>query len=208
MPGASGLPTVGPRKIIWVGGVSLNPRGWAAEMGQKADRDEVKRVIAAIVQVNGGRLESKTALFKAFYAAHIVYWRRSEGLLSTWPMARMPEGPGIDDHKALLREMEGDGWLRIEKRLDGPHWEHIFVSTRKVAVAPEEEEAIKAGLAWLDGRKGKAASLWSKEVGRIWHHRENGDLLDIYIDALDEDEITETEQRLEETRHLIDEFFP
>ena len=74
-----------------------------------------KKIIVELVRQAGGQFQNKTNLFKAFWKAHLAYAANQPGYLSTWPIVRMPNGPGIDDFDTLLSEMLADGWLTIDE---------------------------------------------------------------------------------------------
>ena len=80
-------------------------------------RDEskkAKQIIKEIIRQAGGRLDGKTRLYKAFYLAHLFYFERSPGLLSDWPIVKMPNGPGIDDGDILIDSMVAAGEIALE----------------------------------------------------------------------------------------------
>src|SRR5262245_710090 len=108
------------------------------------ERQERKRVIAAIVQESpGGRLYGRTRLFKAYWLAHLYFWREWEGLLTTsHGMVHMPNGPGIDSHDELLEEMVQEGTISLSTRRSGPFDEDVFRSKRRVQVDDHARASI------------------------------------------------------------------
>ena len=64
---------------------------------RKNQAELAKQVICAIVEAAGGKLEGQVRLYKAFYYAHLYCWENAaEGVLTDYPIVRMPNGPGID----------------------------------------------------------------------------------------------------------------
>src|ERR1035437_4824476 len=80
------------------------------------EKNTAKRIICAIIQEGGGHLESQVRLYKAFYWAHLAYWGMYEGILSSYPIARMPNGPGVDRGEDLLFELHAEGLISIEEK--------------------------------------------------------------------------------------------
>lgn len=171
-------------------------------MKQPPNRAEIKRILAAIVQIAGGRLEGKTILFKAYYHAHLFYWRDHEGTLTRDPeLVHMPNGPGLHDHRAILREMEQDGLLVLEAQQAGPYSEHVYVSKRPVQINEQETDAIRKALEKLRGMTAAQASEQSH--GPSWHATDSGEHMPIYLDALGPDELAEMRQRAERSRSAV-----
>jgi hypothetical protein len=170
-------------------------------------REEAKRIITAIIALSGGRLESKTTLFKIFYIAHLFYWRDSKGVLTTHPVARMPYGHGIDDHEALLNEMEREGLISTTISQDGPYKLNTFTTDRTADVSPDEERAICQALEWVRGKRACDISEMVHELSRTWQNGKDGEILDIYLDLLSDKEWLESEDRLESAKATLDEFY-
>src|SRR5262249_34058970 len=95
-------------------------------------RTNAKQVLLSLVRCAGkdGWL-GKTKLFKAFYFAHLFYAKEQPGILTDWPMARIPQGPGIHDARKLFRELMQDGLMTMEKVDEGPFTEFRFCLTDK-----------------------------------------------------------------------------
>ncbi len=173
-----------------------------------AEREKVKRILAGIVQrAPGGRLEGATRLFKAFYAAHLFYWRDSPGLLTKQAIVRMPRGPGIAGYAKLFKELETEGLLRIESQRKGPHEESVFVSVSEVSLDPAEEAAVVKGLAWVGDLNATAVSDLSHEASRTWRESGDGEPLAIYLDALSDLEVSEMQVRIDAAKAALDEHF-
>jgi hypothetical protein len=58
-------------------------------------RAKADAVIIELLRTAAGEWTGKTKLYKAFYFAHLYFANEHPGQLTDWPIARMPEGPGI-----------------------------------------------------------------------------------------------------------------
>src|SRR5579872_6868508 len=92
---------------------------------------KARDVILEILRNTDGEWNGKTKLFKAFYFAHLYYANERPGLLTDWPIARMPQGPGIDKGDALLAGLVRDGYLTVEHFHEGPYPENRYRLTDK-----------------------------------------------------------------------------
>ena len=136
-------------------------------------------MICDIIAAAGGKLVGKVRLHKAFYYAHLYYWQRGTGVLTSYPVVRLPFGPAIDEGPTLLAELVHEGKLRISTQPIGPYKESVFELTQsfqidptdvrfqaievaveqvksKTAVELSEETHLTAGV----GRKAKMAGSW------------------------------------------------
>src|SRR5437667_11993892 len=68
------------------------------------NRERAKRLILEILRQSEGGL-GKTQLFKAFWLAHLYYFKMAPGYLTDWPIVRMPNGPGIDRADRLILDL-------------------------------------------------------------------------------------------------------
>src|SRR5437588_6601913 len=103
-------------------------------------------VLGLIRKAPKGIWKGKTKLFKAFYFAHLYYARSYPGILTDWPIARMPEGPGIHNASELFEALVQEGYLIVEGIEDGPYPEFCYRITekgRKSLILPKDaQEAI------------------------------------------------------------------
>ena len=53
-------------------------------------RTTAQQVLLELIQDAGGVWEGKKRLYKAFYFAHLYYAEERPGLLTDWPIVRMP----------------------------------------------------------------------------------------------------------------------
>lgn len=148
-----------------------------------------KKIIVEIVRQAGGQFQNKTNLFKAFWKAHLAYAANNPGYLSTWPIVRMPNGPGIEDFDSLLAELLADGWLTIDETQVGPYRAMVFKlgqSCPPQSLATEVIEAIREGVQAVDGKSAAAVSDESHQQSRVWREATDGEELDIYLDLMDD----------------------
>lgn len=144
-----------------------------------------KKIILELVREAGGQLPNKTNLFKAFWKAHLDYAAKNAGYLSTWPIVRMPNGPGIEDFDLLLSEMLADGWLTLAETQVGAQWAIVFSLGPTLPSASLPAEAIASIRA---GVQAIAASDDSHRHSRVWREAKEGEELDIYLDLVSDEE--------------------
>src|SRR4051812_23617273 len=90
------------------------------------DKSRAKQIIVEIIRLSGGRLESKTRLFKIFYFAHLYFAKDNPGYLSDWTIVRMPHGPGIDTAESLIRELVEEKVIDVCRGDLGPYSPVLF----------------------------------------------------------------------------------
>jgi hypothetical protein len=169
-----------------------------------------KKIIVELVRQAGGQFQNKTNLFKAFWKAHLTYAANNAGYLSNWPIVRMPNGPGIDEFDSLLSEMLADGWLTIGETQVGPYRAMMFSlgqSCPPPSLTPEAIEAIRAGVAAVDGKTATAVSDESHQKSRVWREAKDGEELDIYLDLMDDAERDRREANLTALANVIGESY-
>lgn len=170
--------------------------------------ETAKRLLCAIIQEAGGQLDSQVRLYKAFYWAHLAYYQRFEGMLSDYPMARMPQGPGIDRGEDLLFELQASGLLQVSERpIPGMNPERTFKLTAGfvVNVTPEEREAIRDGLKKIEGKTAREVSDETHQTSRAWNRKRNGQILNIYEDLLSQEQFETAKSADAEAKALLDE---
>jgi len=158
-----------------------------------------KKIIVELVRQAGGQFQNKTNLFKAFWKAHLAYAASSPGYLSTWPIVRMPNGPGIEDFDLLLSEMLSDGWLTIDETEVGPYRAMVFKLGPNCPppTLPEAAiEAIQEGVKAVDGKSATTVSDDSHRQSRVWREAKDGEELDIYLDLMNDKERDQREANL------------
>jgi len=155
-------------------------------------RTNAQRVILELIRHAGQTWDGKTKLFKAFYFAHLYYASKEPGLLTDWPIVRTPQGPGIDKSQPLLQGLVKNGYLTIESIQEGPYPEYRYCLSEKAAAEPPLAEdaraAIKAAADFVLPKTASELSQLTQERSRSWLQAKDGDLLDIYIDLIPEDD--------------------
>jgi hypothetical protein len=154
----------------------------------KNQREEAKQLICEIVAAAGGKLVGKVRLHKAFYYAHLYYWQRGAGVLTSHPVVRLPFGPAIDDGANIVAQLVEEGQLRVTQQPNGPYKDSVF------------EELVKS----------KTAVELSEEThlfSRSWQDSQNGEELDIYVDLLDDFEYQQLLETGQRSRELVNAVF-
>jgi len=165
------------------------------------DKERAKLIIVEIIRQAGGVLENKTNLFKAFWQAHLEFAKSRPGYLSTWPIARMPNGPGIDNFDLLLGELMAEGVLETDQIQKGEFEAFIFALTGQAPagepLSPEAVEAVKKGVAFVEGKTATQISKVSHELSRSWNEAKDGEELNIYLDLIPDEEYQEQKAKME-----------
>jgi hypothetical protein len=155
-------------------------------------RTTARDVILQILRDKDGQWSGKTKLFKTFYFAHLYYASDNPGLLTTWQIARLPEGPGIDQSPKLFGDMVKEGLLTIDLFHEGPYPEYRYKLTEKGRNAPppspDAQRAIRQATDFCYPKTGAELSQLTHDKSRSWKHGKDGDILDIYIDLIPDDE--------------------
>lgn len=155
-------------------------------------RAEAQDVILELLRAADGEWTGKLKLFKAFYFAHLYYANESPRLLTGWPIARLPQGPGIHRSDELFRKLVEGGLLEIESIHDGPYPELRYRLTKKGREAgrPPEDARVaieKATLFCLPKTAAELSQL-THERSRSWLEGKDGDILDVCLDTIPDDE--------------------
>jgi hypothetical protein len=155
-------------------------------------RTDAKRVILELIRKADGELTGKTRLFKAFYFAHLIYFEKNPGLLTNWPIARMPQGPGIHKSEELFQQLEIDGYLTIERTHENIYPEYRYRLTPKAveigSLPDDADQAIQRAVDFVKDKSASQLSQLTHEYSRSWIEGKSGDILDIYIDFIPDDE--------------------
>lgn len=169
------------------------------------DTEIAKQVILDIIAAKGGRFAGKTLLYKAFYLAHLYYWRDSKGLLTGYPIVRMPKGPGIDRGDDLIHQLIADGRIVLGSRPVGPYEETVFALADTYRIDPSDprHQAVVSALEWIGDKTAKEVCELIHEFSRSWQQATDGAVLPIYIDLLSEEEYRLTQVAGAETDELF-----
>ncbi len=158
------------------------------------------QVILELLRNAQGEWVGKKKLFKAFYFAHLYYAEEQPGILTDWPIARMPEGPGIDQSGKLFRELISQGLLTVDIVHEGPFPEYRYRLTEKGTtfppVAEDARKAITEAAEFSLPKRGDELTQITHERSRAWREGKDGEILDIYIDIIPEEEYEEERKKL------------
>ena len=170
----------------------------------KPDVDKAKVIVCALVHFSGGMFEGLTRLNKAFWRAHVYHYRHQDGLLSTYPIARLPEGPAIDDFEDLLISLEREGRIELGQRDKFDYVETTITLKSAPPVLDEDEEtSIKNAVEWVKGKSAKQVSHESHSLSIAWQKCKNGELLDIAFDALSDEEVAAAKAQEKKARENV-----
>ena len=171
----------------------------------KTDSDNAKNVICAIVAASGGRIHGKLRLNKAFYYAHLFYWQEHTGTLTTYPMVHMPNGPEIEQADDLLVELKSEGRIDICYESIGPYKENVYQLLHPFQLDPADSryEAIRRAVEFINGKSAAELSEETRIYSRSWREGSDGDVLDIYIDLLDDEEYASVQRGLRSAEELL-----
>ena len=173
------------------------------------DREQAKTLICDIIAAAGGKLVGKVRLHKAFYYAHLYYWQRGTGVLTSYPVVRLPFGPAIDDGPSLLAELVREDKLRITSQPNGPYKESVFELTQTFQIDPTTVrfQAIETAVEQVKSKTAVELSEETHLYSRSWQDNQNGQELDIYADLLDDVEYQQVLQDAQQSRELVNGVF-
>lgn len=131
-------------------------------------------------------------------------------MLTQYPIAALPRGPGIDDAQTLLSELEAEGRLISREDKDDPSVPHNQYVYSTPADCPKDQIASEivqaAGLA-AESIKGKLPYELEAEThinSRAWNRAKLGDIIDPYIDVPTDEEYEEIRSSNEWGRKATD----
>ncbi len=172
-------------------------------------RESAKRVLCALIQKSGGRFSGQTRLYKAFYWAHLYYWEHAQGVLTAYPMARMPNGPGIHRGEDLLFEMQRENLIRVAQDPAAQFPERTFslLAEFQVNLTPEESAAINYALAKVRDKTAAEVSEETHRRSRSWQRMRDGQVLNIYEDLLADSQFESMKQADQSAGAIVDQIF-
>lgn len=183
------------------------------DVGAARGRQELSAedVIVELVRAAGGTLHGKTRLFKAFYLAHLFFWQREGRFLTSHPIVRMPNGPGIDDAEILFSRLQGTGRLRTTSEKSGPYQERVFqlgpIEGDVTALDAEEVSAIREAVAFVDGKTAAELSALTHEASISWQEARDGEEMAVYMDTLSDEELARIRHASKETSATLEQVF-
>ncbi len=173
-----------------------------AERRIASTRDEAKNAILDLIAAAGGVFHGKVRLHKAFYFAHLFYWRDGTGVLTAHPIVRAPQGPFIDDAERLLDELQRDGFLAMSTAPVGPFEETVYhlSQPRTIARDTPRGRAIFQAVDFVVNRSAAELSDLTHEHSITWQTTENGREMDIYLDLVPSDDLARMRSQIAELR--------
>lgn len=164
---------------------------------------EAKSVICDLIAAAGGVFCGTVRLNKAFYFAHLYYWRDDGNVLTDYPIVRLPKGPCIDDYEVLLEELAAEGQITISTRPLGPYTETVYrlAEDRTLESDGPRAAAILRAVEFVESHSALELSDITHEYSRSWQETPNGKEMDIYADLLSDREIWEINARTEQAGH-------
>jgi Antitoxin SocA-like, Panacea domain len=146
-----------------------------------------------------GEIERAVRVNKAFYFAHLWYWIMGDGVLTSYPIVRIPEGPVPDQYKDLLKELEAEGLIKISRKPVGPYRADVFtlVGKRELDGDPVRVECIRKAVSFCNKHSSTELSEMIHEWSQSWQTTAQGYEMDIYSDLLTDMERNEIVQTIE-----------
>ncbi len=171
--------------------------------------EAAEEVLLDILAIKGGRHESKTLLYKAFYLAHLFYWGEHDGVLTKYPIVKMPQGPGIDAGDALIQGLIDRDLVHREIERKGPYRCEVFTLRVKREIDPENprQQAVRAAVDFLGDKTAAEVSSWIHEFSRSWRDAPSGAELNIYLDLLTDEEFERVQRSSIEAAQLVRDAF-
>ena len=173
-----------------------------------SDREKAKQIILAIIQENGGVFCGTTRLYKAFYHAHLFFWKEHRGALSFYPVVHMPKGPGIDQSRELVRELRFvDEKIDVTQRPSGDYTEDVYKVKGRLTLNLTEAEldAVRKALGVVEGKGSLKVSAESH--GPSFYATKDGEEQNIYLDTLSDLEFEEMQARQARIHALVSQVF-
>ncbi|HET6384821.1 MAG TPA: hypothetical protein VFJ58_15620 [Armatimonadota bacterium] len=173
-------------------------------------RNDAKGLIRDLIAAAGGCLKGSVRLYKTFYIAHLMYWRYGPGVLTAYPIVHMPEGPGIDQGPALLKELADEGKIRVDIEFDGPYPEYTYrlqTKPRSFDRSDPRDRSVIEAVQWAGAHSAAQLSEITHEHSRSWKLTKSGEELDIYLDVLTDEEYQNIKSTTAEMKQLVGEVF-
>jgi uncharacterized phage-associated protein len=163
---------------------------------------EAKEAILDIIAAAGGVFHGKVRLHKAFYFAHLYYWRDGEGVLTSHPIVRAPQGPFIDEAERILQELQHEGALAVTTAPVGPFEETVYhlQAPRSLSRDSARGRAIYQAVDFVVNRSAAELSDITHEHSITWQTTENGREMDIYLDIVPSESLARMRREIAKVR--------
>jgi hypothetical protein len=120
----------------------------------------------------------------------------------------MPQGPGIHNSDGLFRGLLERGLLTVEQVHEGPYPESRFRLTERgravLELSPEAARAVEKAAAFCRDRTAAELSAITHERSRAWRQAQDGDILEIDIDLIPDDEYEARKRKLASLEEQLD----
>lgn len=170
-------------------------------------RNRAKAIIVEIIRQNGGVLTNKTNLFKAFWKSHVASAAAGRRPLSVYPIARMPQGPGIDDFDRLLGELLTETAIATETVMVGSFQAFEFTLLDENAysdqLSSDDKLSISEGVQYAAGKTATEVSERSHVDSRSWQTTSSGREIDPDLDSMTDDEFRKLSNKSKSIGNLI-----
>lgn len=150
------------------------------------EKQRAKEVLLEIVRNSlANTMRGKVRFYKTFYYAHLYYAKEGFGVLSDWPIVRMPMGPGVHDFDLLIKELEKEGTITVGSYDTGPHTGIMFQAEDGESTLDENcQKAIRDAVTFTFGRSSTELSDITHEYSLSWNETPDGEELNIYRDVI------------------------
>ena len=159
-------------------------------------------------QSSGDEITGKIRLFKAFYFTHLFFACDFPGLLTEWPIVRMPHGPGIEDFDQLIDRLVKHGALETADVKVGPYPSTRYRATGQAPpydpLSPDALSAIRTAIEFVANKTGAQLSDLTHEFSISWMEANDGEELSIYKDLQDTEEHAELKAAVDELDSELD----
>ena len=175
-----------------------------------SERQRAKEIILEIIRASGGKFEGKIRLYKTFMFAHLYHFEDHNRILSNWPIVHMPQGHGIDDADSLIAELANERKLSVSYKPNGPYQEAQYETTssnNSWFLTQEAIESIKRSAEFVRGKSATQLSDYVHENSRSWNVGDSGKELNIYIDALSDEEYSQEQGHIGRISESIEAIF-
>lgn len=190
--------------------MSVSPRRERPTLRLKrpVDAEETaKELILRLVRANGGRLTGKKRLYKAFWRANLLHVEATGRDLTTWPIVRMPHGPGIDEVEKLVCSLVEEG--RIAWQIgEGSLTKMWILESKDNVQRPMDEDVDRAVSGAIDFIRDKTEDQLSEDSHLVgWYEATMGQPQEPSLDLVKEDEYDQNRRAFrKQERRFVDLF--
>ncbi len=173
----------------------------------ETEADVCKRLILKIIQAYGRRLDGKTRLFKTYYFAHLEYFKATGRTLTDGTIAHFPHGPGIRDFDGFLTTLQNEKRVKETRSSPGSYIEFTYELLTDAPLADSaEDRAVHKAVRITEGFTATQLSNMSHVISHSWKRTEDGDLMDICVDAASAADLERMAKRLEAAKKIAKAF--